>query len=114
MPVLWRLPWIIGTISSPSLVAQRGLGAQQVGSAHVAAAQVGAMASPATDAVERFAARDLRRVAGRALLSRNESAGPLPAAARASPRSPALAGCRAGRLARFLRRRDTCHQEHQH
>ncbi len=72
------------------LVAQRDLGAEQVGSAHIAAAEIGAMTAGTTDAVQRLAASDLRGVARRPLLSRNESTGtaatggPAPACRRGS------------------------------
>ena len=49
------------------LIVQHELRSQQVDAAHVAAAQVGAVAEPAVDAVERGAALDDRGIGGRAL-----------------------------------------------
>ena len=54
-----------GPIELAVLVVQRELRAEQVGPAHVAAAQVHAVTGAAVDAVERLAARDERGVAGR-------------------------------------------------
>ena len=56
------------------LVDDGELGAEQIGSAHVAAAQVGAVAGGATDAVDRFSAGDLLGILGFALLAGDEAA----------------------------------------
>src|SRR5206468_7952666 len=50
------------------LVAEHDLGAEQIRSAQLAAAQVGAVARAAVDVVRGFPARDDRRIAGRPLL----------------------------------------------
>ena len=83
------------------LVAEGHLRAQQVGSAQVAAAEVRAVATRAADAIQRFAARDLGRVAGRPLLAGNQST-------RAAP------SCSASALRRcFLRREASRHGKRQ-
>ena len=64
MPELCRLPWMIGSDLFAVLVAERDLGAEQIRSADVAAAQVGAVAAGAADAVERLAAFDLAGSSG--------------------------------------------------
>jgi hypothetical protein len=55
------------------LIAEGELRAEQVGSAHVAAAEVGAVAAAAGDAIDAVAAGDFGRVAWRSLLSGDEA-----------------------------------------
>jgi hypothetical protein len=65
-------------------VGERDLAAQQVRTAHVAATEIRSVASAATDAVQRFAALDLRGVGRRPRLAGNKSPlsfGTAPAAA---------------------------------
>ncbi len=56
-------------------IAEGDLRAQEVGTADVAAAEIGAVAAGAADAVQRLAARDLHGVAGRPLLAGHEASG---------------------------------------
>ena len=74
IPELCRLPLNDGNDQFAIAIAERHLRPQQIRSAHVPAAQVRAMAGSAGDAVKLVPAFDLSRVAGRPLLSRNESA----------------------------------------
>jgi hypothetical protein len=55
-------------------VRQERLRTEKIGTAHIAAAEVGAVAAVALDAVEGFAALDSGGVAGFTLLARNETA----------------------------------------
>ena len=77
------MPWVLpaalndGDNQFALLIAESNLRPEQVGSAEVAAAEIGAVAAVAIDSVQGFAARDLRGVAWRPLLSGNESAGAL-------------------------------------
>src|SRR5262249_54200950 len=58
------------------LVAERDLGPQQVRSSDIAASQIGAVTARAVDSVQRFAARNLLRVARRPLLPWDKTPGP--------------------------------------
>jgi len=74
------------------LIQERGLGAEQIRTTHVAATQVGAMAARATDPVEGLPTRDFHRVARWTLLPGYEAPG-----ASSSAALPALSGIRLSR-----------------
>jgi hypothetical protein len=66
------------------LIQERGLGAEQIRTTDVTATQVGAMATRATDPVDRLSARDLSGVSRWTLLPGYEATGSTPSAPLAS------------------------------
>jgi hypothetical protein len=71
------------------LIQEGGLGAEQIRTTHVAAAQVGAVATRAADSVDGLPSRDLHRVARWTLLPGYEAPG-----ATSSAAPPSLSGNR--------------------